>query len=89
MANGIPGDLYEKAAIMREFGRLRATGQPVPVELHAKHINATNDGYTTGPEIGAPVPDFTLPDQNSVLQSVANLAGPNGLLLIFYRSADW
>jgi hypothetical protein len=89
MANDIPEDLQEKAAIMREFGRLRAAGQPVPAELQAKHVKATNDRYTTGPEPGERVPDFRLPDQDGVPRSVANLAGPNGLLLVFHRSADW
>ncbi len=89
MANEIPGDLQEKAAIMREFGRLRAAGQPVPDELQTRHVNATNDRYSTGPEPGEHVPDFSLPDQEGALRSVANLAGPRGLLLVFYRSADW
>jgi hypothetical protein len=89
MASSIPEDLVEKAAIMREFGRLRAAGEPVPPELHARHINATNDRYTTGPEPGERIPDFSLLDQERVSRSLANLAGPNGLLLVFYRSADW
>lgn len=89
MVNEIPDDLQEKAAIMQEFGRLRAAGQPVPAELQAKHVNATNDRYATGPEIGERIPDFSLPDQKGVLRSVANLSGPNGLLLVFHRSADW
>jgi hypothetical protein len=89
MANDIPEGLQEKAAIMQEFGRLRAAGQPVPAELQAKHVNATNDRYTTGPGPAERIPDFSLPDQEGVLRSVANLAGSNGLLLVFYRSADW
>lgn len=89
MADDIPKDIAEKAAIMREFGRLRAAGEPVPAELQAKHVNATNDGYATGPEPHERVPDFTLPDQEGRQRSVANLAGPKGLLLVFYRSADW
>jgi hypothetical protein len=89
MANDIPEDLTQKAAIMREFGRLRAAGEPVPPELHAKHINATNDRYATGPEPGERIPAFSLPDQEGVPRSLANLTGPNGLLLVFYRSADW
>lgn len=89
MANEIPEDLMEKAAIMREFGRLRAAGEPVPAELQAKHVNATNDRYTTGPEPGERIPDFFLPDQDGVSRSLARLAGLNGLLLVFYRSADW
>jgi hypothetical protein len=89
MANDIPEDLAEKTAIMKEFGRLRAAGGPVPAELYAKHLNATNDRYATGPEPGQRIPDFSLPDQQGVPRSLANLAGPNGLLLVFYRSADW
>lgn len=89
MANDIPADIAEKAAIMREFGRLRAAGEPVPAELQAKHVNATNDGYATGPEPGERIPDFSLPDQEGRQRSVANLTGPNGLLLVFHRSADW
>jgi hypothetical protein len=89
MAYDVPEDLAEKAAIMREFGRLRAAGAPVPAELYAKHVNATNDRYTTGPEPGQHIPDFALPDQNGVSRSLPNLAGPNGLLLVFHRSADW
>ena len=89
MAYDVPEDLAEKAAIMREFGRLRAAGEPVPAELYAKHVNATNDRYTTGPEAGEHIPEFALPDQDGVVRSLANLAGKNGLLLVFHRSAGW
>jgi hypothetical protein len=89
MVNDLPADLAEKAAIMREFGRLRAAGEPVPAELYAKHVQATNDRYATGPEPGERIPSFSLPDQTGALRSLADLAGPNGLLLIFHRSADW
>ena len=89
MANDVPADLAEKAAIMREFGRRRAAGEPVSDELLAQHVNATNDHYATGPEPGQRIPDFALPDQNGALKSLADLAGSNGLLLVFHRSADW
>jgi hypothetical protein len=89
MPDQIPKDLAEKAAVMREFGRLRAKGLPIPPELQAKHVNATNDRYATGPEPGQRIPEFTLPDQGGVSRSLSNLASPNGLLLVFYRSADW
>ena len=85
----VPADLAEKAAIMGEFGRRRAAGEPVSAELYAQHVNATNDGYTTGPEPGERILDFTLPDQNGELRTLANITGPNGLLLVFHRSADW
>ena len=89
MAYEIPDDLEEKAAIMREFGRMRAAGEPVSPELYAKPVNATNDRYTTGPGPGERIPDFALPDHKGVIRSLANLSGPKGLLLVFHRSADW
>jgi hypothetical protein len=89
MADNIPGDLEQKAAIMREFRRLRASGQPVPAELQAQHVAATNDLYTTGPEPGDSIPSFSLPDQRGIPRSLGDLAGPNGLMLVFHRSADW
>jgi hypothetical protein len=85
----VPPDLDEKAAIMREFGRRRAAGEPVSAELMAKHVNATNDNYATGPEPGERIPDFLLPDENGISKSLADLTGHNGLLLVFHRSADW
>jgi hypothetical protein len=84
-----PDDLADKAAIMREFGRRRAAGEPVSAELYAKHVRATNDGYATGPEPGQYIPDFALPDQHNAPRSLPNLIGANGLLLVFHRSADW
>lgn len=88
MAYDVPADLAEKAAIMREFGRRRAACEPVSEELQAKHVAATNDNFTTGPETER-IPDFALPDANGVLRSLTDLTGPNGLLLVFHRSADW
>ena len=85
----VPADLAEKAGIMREFGRRRAAGEPVPAELQARHVAATNDHYATGPALGERIPDFALPDESGVLKSLPDLAGPNGLLLVFHRSADW
>ena len=66
-----------------------AVGEPVPPEFYAKHVAATNDRYTTGPEPGEPIPAFALSDQTGVSRSLANLTGPNGLLLVFHRSAEW
>ena len=84
-----PADLAEKAAIMREFGRRRAAGEPVSAELQAQHVNATNDNYLSGPESGQRIPGFRLADQNGVPKSLADLIGSSGALLVFYRSADW
>jgi peroxiredoxin len=43
----------------------------------------------TGLQPGAKVPSFTLKDQDATPQTLQSLSGPNGLLLIFNRSADW
>jgi hypothetical protein len=85
----LPEDLAEKTAVMQEFRRLRAAGEPVPAELYARHVWATNDRYTTGPEPGTRIPAFTLRDQDGHSRDLANLSGPNGLFLVFHRSADW
>ena len=47
------------------------------------------DVQKLGPQIGARVPDFTLLDQNGQSRTLASLMGPKGLMLVFFRSADW
>jgi hypothetical protein len=42
-----------------------------------------------GPAIGAPLPAFEARDQDGRLRTFSDLKGPSGLILIFYRSADW
>jgi hypothetical protein len=44
---------------------------------------------TTGPDVGARVPAFSAVDQNNQTQTLATLTGPKGLMLVFFRSADW
>ena len=42
-----------------------------------------------GPQVGSRVPDFTLLDQKGQSRTLASLMGPKGLMLVFFRSADW
>jgi AhpC/TSA family len=42
-----------------------------------------------GPQVGQPVPDFNLKDQNGHSRSLESIMGPKGAMLVFYRSADW
>lgn len=86
---GPPSDISEKAAAMREFRQYRDAGLPVPDEVRARHLWATNDNYATGPELGDPIPEFSLLDQHGQLRSLADLSGSHGLLLVFHRSAEW
>jgi arginine repressor len=62
--------------------------------LYLGAISATlsmglNAAVKTGPGVGQYVPSFSLADQNGRKQSLATIAGPNGAMLVFYRSADW
>jgi len=42
-----------------------------------------------GPQVGRRIPAFTLADQNGTPRTLRSLMGPNGLMLVLYRSADW
>jgi len=46
-------------------------------------------GNTPGPRVGARVPPFQLPDQNGQIRDLHSLYGSKGLMLVFFRSADW
>ncbi len=72
--------------VIRKFG---AGGKDITSEEWGRFVAAQNDGYRTGPEIGARVPEFALPDQHGKVRTLKDLTGPNGLLLVFSRSADW
>ena len=42
-----------------------------------------------GPQVGERVPDFSLVDQSGMRRTLQSAAGKNGLMLVFFRSADW
>ena len=47
-------------------------------------------GQELGPPVGAKVPDIgTPPDQTGAQRSLSSLMGEKGLVLFFFRSADW
>jgi cytochrome oxidase Cu insertion factor (SCO1/SenC/PrrC family) len=50
---------------------------------------AAPDVTRLGPQVGAKVPNFTLPDQTGRRRSLSSLMGEKGLVLVFNRSADW
>jgi peroxiredoxin len=45
--------------------------------------------HIIGLQPGVKAPVIALPDQTGKLQNFSTLTGPNGLLLLFFRSADW
>jgi peroxiredoxin len=61
---------------------LLALGLAVPV--------LANPDFDLGPAVGAPAPAIgTLQDQTGKPRSLASLAGRNGTVLFFFRSAAW
>jgi hypothetical protein len=44
---------------------------------------------TPGISTGKPAPSFRARDQFGKEQTLSSLMGPNGLALLFFRSADW
>ena len=77
------------ADVLRDVLHKMRTGQKIePTDFRAL-VKAQNDGPTTGPEVGAKVPDFGLSDANGKHWTLGQLMGPKGLLLVFTRSADW
>jgi hypothetical protein len=42
-----------------------------------------------GPNVGDPLPSFEAKDQEGRTRSFDSLKGRNGLVLVFFRSADW
>ncbi len=47
------------------------------------------DPMTLGPQVGQALPAFEATDQAGKPRNFASLKGPNGLVLVFFRSADW
>ena len=43
----------------------------------------------TGPAVGATIPALEVKDLNGKTQTLSSLSGPKGLMLVFFRSADW
>jgi cytochrome oxidase Cu insertion factor (SCO1/SenC/PrrC family) len=83
-------DAQKKAHILHDMiRRFAAGGGDIAPSDWLDFVEAQNDGYRTGPEIGEKAPDFSLPDQHGKSWTLPDLMGPQGLLLVFSRSADW
>jgi len=52
-------------------------------------VPAADQNAHTGPAVGARIPAFEAVDQDGKPRTFENLRGPNGLVLLFVRSADW
>ncbi len=73
--------------LSKRMARLLAIGA---LTLAPAVMSAQSDApLATGPAVGEKIPQFEAVDQSSRRQTFETLKGPNGLLLLFYRSADW
>ena len=62
----------------------------VLAQSHGATGNMTSlDAGALGPRVGETLPAFEARDQDGRLRDFASLAGPTGLVLVFFRSADW
>ncbi|MEE8421800.1 MAG: hypothetical protein V3S31_03380 [Dehalococcoidia bacterium] len=48
-----------------------------------------SDEFPTGPAVGEPLPDFTLPDQNGEPVNFATARAGKKALVVFHRSVRW
>ena len=78
------GKIVGGMAAMRFLSLVLAAGFLVPVVAQD-----TIDVARLGPQAGERAVPFSLPDQNGVTRTLTSLAGPNGTMLVFFRSADW
>jgi len=72
----LAGLLLASAPMAAFQGSAAAPVGPVPLEKR-------------GPAVGSVAPEFRLRDQHDREQTLATLAGKDGLVLLFVRSADW
>ena len=79
----------DKANIFNDVLRKMRGGEKISREEFGEFVNAQNAGATSGLNVGAKIPDFELPDQYGKPRKFRDLAGRDGLLLVFSRSADW
>lgn len=59
---------------------------------HALNGSASSQAkkpFDVGPKVGQRVPEFRLEDHSGNFQTLQTLKGSNGLVLVFFRSADW
>lgn len=71
------------------YGRCPRIALGLAVLLFASSSLAGAQTPTAGPERGAVVPEIEAEDQSGQSRGFEDLTGENGLLLLFFRSADW
>ena len=73
------------AAVVLTLGGLRGA-EP---QKRLRPLPDLDQNPRTGPPIGSKIPPFEAVDQSGRRQTFETLRGPKGLVLLFFRSADW
>ena len=59
------------------------------IPVSAQQNRPRIDVASLGPQIGEPIADFRLEDQQGTARTRDSIMGPNGAMLVFSRSVDW
>lgn len=74
-------------------GMLLGAGLALPgtasAETATETAPETAPKIATGPEVGEKIPALDALDQHGTPRTFDDLKGPEGLLVLFYRTADW
>jgi cytochrome oxidase Cu insertion factor (SCO1/SenC/PrrC family) len=68
---------------------LAAVTLVAPLLFALQSVAAQTASAEKGPPVGQKIPVFEARDQFGREQTLASLTGPKGLVLLFFRSADW
>lgn len=68
---------------------LLLAGTTMAQEARVRPLPDLDSNLKTGPAVGSRIPAFEVSDQEGRRQTFETLRGPNGLVLLFVRSADW
>jgi len=66
---------------------MAAVSMTAAAQTPADASAAAPEGF--GPAVGDHAPDFSLPDASGAVRTLADLSGPNGVVIYFNRSLDW
>jgi hypothetical protein len=68
---------------------LAAASLIAAVQAQTPPAKTAADLARLGPQIGDRAHDFSLPDQTGTARDLKSVLGPNGAMLVFFRSAEW
>ena len=81
-------DFAHRLRTLAVFGRRFCLALLVVLCLGAL-ILGQNAPFDVGVKVGQKIPPFKLSDQNGTLRDFTSVKGSKGLVLLFFRSADW